>query len=62
VFVVGLTELLAVAEIVTQQADFRAQGLIVETLLFAAFIYWAGSYWMSRESQRLEQRLGVGIR
>jgi len=62
VFVVGLTELLAVAEIVTQQADFRAQGLIVETLLFVAFIYWAGSYWMSRESQRLEQRLGVGIR
>jgi len=62
VFVVGLTELLAVAEIVTQQPDFRAQGLIVETLLFAAFIYWAGSYWMSRESQRLEQRLGVGIR
>ena len=62
VFVVGLTELLAVAEIVTQQADFRAQGLIVETLLFAAFVYWAGSYWMSRESQRLEQRLGVGIR
>jgi general L-amino acid transport system permease protein len=62
VFVVGLTELLAVAEIVTQQPDFRAQGLIVETLLFVAFIYWAGSYWMSRESQRLEQRLGVGIR
>jgi len=62
VFVVGLTELLAVAEIVTQQPDFRAQGLIVETLLFVAFVYWAGSYWMSRESQRLEQRLGVGIR
>jgi general L-amino acid transport system permease protein len=62
VAVVGLTELLGVAEIVTKQPDFAGQGLIVETLLFAAFIYWAGSYWMSRESQRLEARLGAGYR
>jgi general L-amino acid transport system permease protein len=62
VAVVGLTELLGVAEIVTKQRDFAGQGLIVETLLFAAFVYWAGSYWMSRESQRLEARLGVGYR
>ena len=62
VAVVGLTELLGVAEIVTKQPDFAGQGLIVETLLFASFVYWAGSYWMSRESQRLEARLGVGVR
>jgi general L-amino acid transport system permease protein len=62
VAVVGLTELLGVAEIVTKQRDFAGQGLIVETLLFAALVYWAGSYWMSRESQRLEARLGVGYR
>jgi general L-amino acid transport system permease protein len=62
VAVVGLTELLGVAEIVTKQPDFAGQGLIVETLLFAAFVYWAGSYWMSRESQRLEARLGAGYR
>jgi general L-amino acid transport system permease protein len=62
VFIVGLTELLAVSQTITKQRDFLAQGLIVETLVFAAFVYWAGSYWMSRESQRLEQRLGVGVR
>ncbi|MBW3593493.1 MAG: amino acid ABC transporter permease [Actinobacteria bacterium] len=62
VFIVGLTELLAVSQTITKQRDFLAQGLIVETLVFAAFVYWAGSYWMSRESQRLEARLGVGLR
>ena len=62
VAVIGLTEVLGVAEIITKQRDFAGQGLIVETLLFAAFVYWAGAYWMSRESQRLEQRLGVGVR
>ncbi len=62
VFIVGLTELLAVTQAITKQPDFLAQGLIVETLVFAAFVYWAGAYWMSRESQRLEQRLGVGVR
>jgi general L-amino acid transport system permease protein len=62
VFIIGLTELLAVAEAITKQPDFLAQGLLVETLLFAGFVYWAGSYWMSRESQRLERRLGVGER
>jgi general L-amino acid transport system permease protein len=62
VFIIGLTEVLAVAEAITKQPDFLAQGLLVETLMFAAFVYWAGSYWMSRESQRLERRLGVGER
>jgi general L-amino acid transport system permease protein len=62
VFIVGLSELLAVAQNITKQPDFVAQGLFVETLVFAAFVYWAGSYWMSRESQRLETRLGVGFR
>ena len=62
VFIVGLVDLLAIAENITKQPDFLAQGLIVETLLFASFIYWTGSYWMSRESQRLERRLGLGER
>ena len=62
VAVIGLTELLGIAEIITKQRDFAGQGLIVETLLFASFVYWAGAYWMSRESQRLERRLGVGER
>ena len=62
VAIIGLTELLGVSRNITAQPDFLAQGLIVETLLFAAFVYWTGAYWMSRESQRLERRLGLGER
>jgi general L-amino acid transport system permease protein len=62
VAIIGLTELLGVSSIVTSQPDFLGQGLIFETLVFAAFVYWVGSYSMSRESQRLERRLGVGQR
>ena len=62
VFIIGLADLLTIAENITKQPDFLAQGLIVETLVFASFVYWTGSYWMSRESQRLEQRLGLGQR
>ncbi len=62
VLIIGLNDLLAVAQNVTQQPDFLGQGLIMETLIFISFIYWIISYWMSRESQRLEARLGVGTR
>jgi general L-amino acid transport system permease protein len=62
VAIVGLLELLAVAQVVTQQGEFRGEGLLTETLLFAALIFWVGSFTMSRESQRLEKRLGVGER
>jgi general L-amino acid transport system permease protein len=36
--------------------------LQAQTLLFASFVYWAFCYSMSRASQRLERRLGVGER
>lgn len=62
VLAVGLTDLLRVGRQVTQQPDFLGQGLIAETLIFVSFIYWVCSYWMSRESQRMEQRLGLGER
>jgi general L-amino acid transport system permease protein len=62
VAVAGLTEILGVAQNVTQQPAFRGQGYILETLTFISLIFWVGSYWMSRESQRLEARLGVGER
>ncbi len=58
----GLFELLTVSEAITQQQQFRGQGLIGETLAFAALLFWTVSYTMSRESQRLERRLGVGER
>lgn len=60
--VIGLSELLGLVQSLTSQRDFTGQQLQAETLVFAAFIYWVGSYTMSRESQRLEHRLGVGTR
>ena len=58
----GTFELLEVSRVVTSQGDFRGQGLIGETLAFAALLFWTVSYTMSRESQRLEKKLGVGTR
>jgi general L-amino acid transport system permease protein len=61
-FIVGFLELLAVSERVTLQDAFRGQGLRPVALAFVGLIYWAGCSTMSRESQRLERRLGVGER
>lgn len=58
----GLFDLLQVSGAITSQPAFRGQGLIAETLTFAALLFWVVSYTMSRESQRLETRLGVGTR
>ncbi len=60
--IVGFLEVLDVARNVPSQQDFVGQGLASVTLAFAGFIYWVGSYTMSRESRRLEARLGVGTR
>jgi len=59
---VGALDLLNVAQVVTSQGAFLAQGLAAETLSFVSLIYWACCYSMSRASQRLEKRLGVGER
>jgi general L-amino acid transport system permease protein len=58
----GTFDLLSGGQAVTQQDSFRGQGLIVESLVFVGFLFWVGSFTMSRESQRLERRLGVGTR
>ena len=58
----GLFELLDVATTIPAQENFRGQGLIGETITFAALLFWTVSFTMSRESQRLERRLGVGER
>ncbi|HKX74838.1 MAG TPA: amino acid ABC transporter permease [Acidimicrobiia bacterium] len=62
VAVVGLPDVLSVAQNVNSQPDFLAQGLERLTLPFAALVFWVGSYTMSREARRLERRLGVGER
>ena len=59
--IISITEFLDIRALVHGQEDFRGFG-IAETLTFVAFGYWAFAYAMSRESQRLERRLGVGQR
>jgi general L-amino acid transport system permease protein len=59
--IIGIIEFLGVRQIVHSQEAFRGFG-IAETLVFVAFGFWAFSFTMSRESQRLERRLGVGVR
>jgi general L-amino acid transport system permease protein len=60
--IVGFFEMLRVVDAVTQQDAFRGEGLRPIALAFVGLIYWAGCSTMSRESQRLERRLGVGER
>lgn len=62
VYIVGLLDLLRAAVISTAQPEFFAQGLEAVVLPFAALYFWVGSYVMSRESRRLEKKLGVGVR
>ncbi|MGK2929232.1 MAG: amino acid ABC transporter permease [Acidimicrobiales bacterium] len=61
VFVISLLDPLTVADVVTKQRDFEVSNF-AESLIFAVLLFWVGSYTMSRESQRLERRLGVGTR
>jgi general L-amino acid transport system permease protein len=59
--IIGVSEILNVRELVHSQPAFRGFG-IAETLVFVMLAFWAVSFTMSRESQRLERRLGVGER
>jgi len=57
--IIGLFDLLFIARsLVPAQLDFL--GSTQEQLLFASAIYWVGAYSMSRASQRLERRVGLG--
>jgi general L-amino acid transport system permease protein len=58
----GLFDVLGVAGAVTAQPEFRGQGLTAETYAFVMLLFWVGCITMSRESQRLERKLGVGVR
>jgi general L-amino acid transport system permease protein len=59
---IGLLDMLNVGNVVTQQPEFRGQALHAESLSFVMFVFWVGCITMSRESQRLERKLGVGTR
>jgi len=60
--IIGIFEILRVSGVVVTQSDFLGQGLDAVTLTFVGFLYWVGCYTMSRESRRIEHRLGVGTR
>jgi general L-amino acid transport system permease protein len=57
VTIVGLLDLLAVAQSVIKQREFL--GLVREVYLFAALIYFVISFAMSRASRRIEARQGI---
>jgi general L-amino acid transport system permease protein len=59
---ISLLEILGVSQAVLAQQEFLGQRVQAEALVFASFLYWVACYSMSRASQRLEQRLGVGER
>jgi general L-amino acid transport system permease protein len=58
----NLFDVMNVGKSITKQEDFLGQGLIYESLIFVGVLFWVVSYVMSKESQRLEKRLGVGVR
>jgi general L-amino acid transport system permease protein len=60
--IVGFFEIVSVSQTVTGQDRFLGQELGTTTLVFVAFLFWAGCSTMARESRRLERRLGVGER
>jgi general L-amino acid transport system permease protein len=59
---VAVLEFLDAASIANNQPQFLGKGLAPVTYLFVAVGFWAFAYTMSKESRRLERRLGVGTR
>ncbi|MCY3910705.1 MAG: amino acid ABC transporter permease [bacterium] len=59
--IISVVEFFRARELIHSQQEYTTVA-IAETLVFVAFAYWALSYTMSKESQRLERHLGVGER
>lgn len=60
--VMGILDPLQVSDVANQQDDFAGKRLSAETISFVMLLFWIGCITLSRESQRLERRLGVGTR
>jgi general L-amino acid transport system permease protein len=60
--IIGILEFLRVSDVLNAQNEFVGKGLATTTYLFVALGYWAFAYTMSKESRRLETKLGVGTR
>ena len=59
--IISVRDFYRARELIHGPGEFSTTA-IAETLVFVAFAYWALSYTMSKESQRLERHLGVGER
>jgi general L-amino acid transport system permease protein len=60
VIIIGLFDLLTTAQTAARDVEWRA--FYIEAYLFAALIYWAFSFFMSRYSLFLERRMDAGVR
>ena len=60
--IIGLFDLLGVSDPILASPNFQNQGYAPEVYAFVAFLFWVMCFSMSRASQRLETRLGVGTR
>mgnify|MGYP003896416965 CR=1 FL=1 len=60
--IIGIAEFLTVSSITNNQAGFVGKELAAVTYVFVGIGYWAFAYTMSKESRRLETKLGVGTR
>ena len=61
-FFIGIAEFLEVAQIANAQNEFVGASLAPLTYAFVAVGFWAFAYTLSKESRRLETKLGVGTR
>lgn len=60
--IIGQFDLLGVSDPILASPAFQNQGFAPEVYAFVAFMFWVMCFSMSRASQRLETKLGVGTR
>ncbi len=60
--IIGQFDLLGVSDPILASPQFQNQGFAPEVYAFVAFMFWVMCFSMSRASQRLETKLGVGTR
>lgn len=60
--IISQFDLLGVSDPILANPEFVNQGYAPEVYAFVAFIFWVMCFAMSRASQRLETKLGVGTR
>ncbi len=60
--IIGQFDILGVTKPMLSSLEYANQGYAPETYAFVAFMFWVICFSMSRASQRLETKLGVGTR